>query len=97
MPKSGSDGGNRHDHRGRPGGQHVAAPAARGPSRVARRQRESAEHLALGFGAFLQHFTQRVAVEQVAEFQIFAEHVEALVPAEPLELGRRVRRAACRW
>jgi hypothetical protein len=29
-----------------------------------------------------------MAVEQVAEFRILAEHVEALVPAEPLELGR---------
>jgi hypothetical protein len=26
-------------------------------------------------------------VEQLAEFQILAEHVEALVPAEALELG----------
>jgi hypothetical protein len=28
-----------------------------------------------------------VAIEQVAEFQILAEHVEALVAAEALELG----------
>ena len=28
-----------------------------------------------------------MSFEQVAELQIFAEHVEALVPAEPLELG----------
>ena len=28
-----------------------------------------------------------MAVEQVAEFEVFAEHIEPLVPAEPLELG----------
>jgi len=35
-----------------------------------------------------------VALEQVAELQVFAEHVEALVPAESLEIGRM--RAALR-
>ena len=28
-----------------------------------------------------------MALEQVAELEVFAEHVEALVPAEPLELA----------
>ena len=29
-----------------------------------------------------------MTLEQIAEFEVFAEHVEALVAAEPLQLGR---------
>ena len=29
-----------------------------------------------------------MGVEQIAEFQIFAQHIKAFMPAEPLELGR---------
>jgi hypothetical protein len=35
----------------------------------------------------LQHAAERVAVEQIAEFQVFTEHVEAPVPAEAPEIG----------
>jgi hypothetical protein len=35
-----------------------------------------------------EHLVEGVAVEQVPEFQVFAEHVERLVPAEALEFGR---------
>ena len=35
-----------------------------------------------------EHAAERMAVEQIAEFEVLAEHVEALVAAEPLQLGR---------
>jgi hypothetical protein len=35
----------------------------------------------------LQHTGERMAVEQVAELQVLAEHVEGFVAAEALELG----------
>ena len=35
----------------------------------------------------LQHATERVPVEKIAEFQILSQHVEAFVPAEPLQFG----------
>jgi len=36
----------------------------------------------------VENLPKWVSVEQVAELEVFAGHVEALVPAEPLELGR---------
>ncbi len=36
----------------------------------------------------LQDAAERMPLEQVAELEIFAEYVEALVAAEPLQLGR---------
>lgn len=36
----------------------------------------------------LQDPAKRVALEQVAEFEVFAEHVEAFVPAEAFQVGR---------
>src|SRR5208337_1624971 len=35
-----------------------------------------------------QHAVKRVSLEQIAKLQILPEHVETLVAAEPLELGR---------
>ena len=34
-----------------------------------------------------QYPIQRMPLEQIAELKIFAEHVEALVPAKPFQLG----------
>jgi len=35
-----------------------------------------------------EHAAERMPLEQVAELQVFAPHVEALVPTEPLQLCR---------
>ncbi len=41
---------------------------------------------AFAIAAASQHVAQGMALARVAEFQLFAEHVEGFVPAEPLEL-----------
>ena len=52
-----------------------------------------------GFAAHLSYSTpaQRMALERVAQLQIFIEHGVALVPAQPLRAGSGGRRAPCRW
>src|SRR5271166_3341246 len=38
-------------------------------------------------GLGLQHAAERMSFEQIAELQVFAEHIKALVAAEPFEFG----------
>src|SRR5262245_38763046 len=52
-----------------------------------KRQRWSQQARTPDHLAKLEHVAQGMSLEQIAELGILAEHVEALVPAEALELG----------
>jgi hypothetical protein len=40
-----------------------------------------------GLTGRLEHAAEGLSAEQIAEFEVFAEHVETLVAAEPFEFG----------
>ena len=57
------------------------------PVLIVRASQQAFDRSSVTAALWLENSAERVAFEQVAELEIVAEHVEALVPAEPLEVG----------